>query len=76
MPGSHNLKSGNKELLIYVILSSVCWVADVLALHCIFKVITCVFLGKLFLLLKLYIILSLMHGGIRSCLVWNFYVHV
>lgn len=76
MPRSHCLKRGTKELLIYVKLSSVWWVADGLALCCISKVITCVFLGKLFLLLKLYIILSSIHKGIHSCFIWNFYVLV
>lgn len=49
------------ESLVYVKLPLVWRVADVLALPCISKTITCVLLGKLFLLLKLYIILFYLH---------------
>lgn len=57
-------------------LLSVWCVADVPALPCISKAISCMFLGKLFLLVKLCIVFSSMHQGIHGCSVWNFYVQV
>lgn len=76
IPESHHLKRGNKELLMCMQLLSVWWVAEVPALPCISKAIPCVFLGKLFLLVKLCILFSFMHQGIHGCSGWNFYVQV
>lgn len=71
-----SLKRGNKELLMCMQLLSVWWVAEVPALPCISKAIPCVFLGKLFLLVKLCILFSFRHQGIHGCSGWNFYVQV